>query len=73
MVSPHTAYPISKKYSSIVSTVSNLEPSTVGNIFKHANNPFSFFPAIGLFSVEFALGYCNNMNYNKKNTPVCHK
>jgi hypothetical protein len=66
MVSPKTAFPISQKYSSILSTVSKLEPSVVGNIFKHANNPLSFFPSIGLFSVEFALAYCNNMNYNKK-------
>ena len=66
MVSPKTAIPISQKYSSILSTVSRLEPSVVGNIFKHANNPLSFFPSIGLFSVEFALAYCNNMNYSKK-------
>ena len=68
MISPRTAYPISVKYSMIPHTVAKLEPSEVGHIFKNAGNPFSFFPSIGLFSVEFALGYCNNMHY--KNNAV---
>jgi len=66
MVSPRTAHPISVKYAAIPLVVSRMEPSEVGNIFRHAaNNPYSFFPSYGLFSVEFALGYCNNMHYKR--------
>ena len=63
MVSPRTAHPISIKYNSIPIVVSRLEPIEIGTIFKNAQNPFAFFPSIGMFSVEFALGYCNKMNY----------
>ena len=56
---------MAKKYALIPLVVSRLEPAEVGNIFKHADNPLSFFPSIGLFSVEFALGYCNNMHYKR--------
>jgi hypothetical protein len=65
MVSPRTAYPLAKKYALIPITVSHLDPIEVG---KHAaSNPLSFFPSTGLFSIEFALGYCNNMHYGKRN------
>ena len=64
MVSPRTAYPLSKKYNVIPVAVSKLDPIDVG---KHAaSNPLAFFPSTGLFSIEFALGYCNNMHYNKR-------
>ena len=67
-VSPRTAYPISKKYSLIPLTVSKLDPVDVG---KHAaSNPLTFFPSTGLFSIEFALGYCNNMHYKKTESAV---
>jgi hypothetical protein len=61
LVSPRTALPLAKKYASLPGAVAKLEPSEVGTIFRHAKDPFSFFPSIGMFSVEFALGYCNNM------------
>lgn len=65
LVSPKTAHPIVQKYVTVPLVVSRLDPQEVGSIFKHTQNPFSFFPAIGLFSVEFALGYCNNMHYKR--------
>lgn len=71
-VSPRTANPIANKFSMIPMVVASLEPTEVGNIFKHAENPFSFFPAIGLFSVEFALGYCNNMHYKRIESAASH-
>lgn len=70
MVSPRTSQSIVQKYIAIPICVSKLEPSSVGIIFKHSSNPHSFFPAIGLFSTEFALGYCNNMHF--KRTEIGH-
>lgn len=63
LVSPRTAQPIAVKYAVVPLAVAKLEPSEIGTIFKHTKSPFSFFPSIGLFAVEFALGYCNNMHY----------
>ena len=68
LVSPRTAQPIALKYAAVPLAVARLEPSDVGTIFKHTQSPFSFFPSIGLFGVEFALGYCNNMHYKPPST-----
>ena len=65
MVSPKTSHTIVQKYIAIPASVAKLEPSSVGTIFKHSSNPHSFFPSIGLFSTEFALGYCNNMHFKR--------
>ena len=68
MVSPKTAKPIILKYSSLPRIVNNLEPNSVSVIFKNSNNHLSFFPSLGLFSIEFALAYCVNLHAkNKKN------
>ena len=69
VVSPRTAHPIVQKYIAVPLAVSRLDPQEVGTIFKHAQHPFSFFPSMGLFSVEFALGYCNNMHYKRADAP----
>ena len=65
LVSPRTAKPLADKYAALPKVVARLEPSDVGHIFKHASNPFVYFPALGLFSAEFALGYCHNMHYKR--------
>jgi hypothetical protein len=70
IVSPRTAHPIVQKYISIPLNVARLEPQEVGALFKNSQNPFSFFPTIGMFSVEFALGYCNNMHCKKSDSAV---
>jgi hypothetical protein len=64
------SFSITKKYRNICSIVSQLDSSTVAGIFKHANTPYVFFPSLGLFSVEFFLGYCNNLHSSKKTESV---
>jgi hypothetical protein len=39
-------------------------------IFKHAGHPEAYFPLFGLFSAEFALGYCHNLNAKRGETDV---
>lgn len=61
-ISPRTGAALYKKYTILPKVVAKLEPAEVGCVFKHSTDPNSFFPLLGLFSVEFALGYCNNMH-----------
>jgi hypothetical protein len=66
IISPRTSALVAEKYSCLPSLIAKLEPTEVGHIFKNVNNPHAFFPSIGLFSVEFSLGYCFNMHTAKK-------
>lgn len=61
-ISPRTGSAIYRKYTILPKVIAKLEPADVGCVFKNSSDPFSFFPFLGLFSVEFALGYCNNMH-----------
>ena len=65
--SPRTSKLISEKYSYLPGVVAKLGPSEVGQIFKSSKSPYSFFPSLGLFSIEFSLGYCHNMHFTKRN------
>ena len=65
IISPRTSHLISDKYRALPLAVSKLEPIEVGHIFKNAQNPFTFFPALGIFSAEFSLCYCHNMHFHK--------
>lgn len=67
MISPSTSKLIYEKYNSLPEIVLKLDPSNVAQIFKCTKNPFAFFPTVGLFSIEFSLGYCNSMHCSKKN------
>jgi hypothetical protein len=68
VVSPRTAKSIADKYAALPKVVARLEPSEVGQIFKHAASPCTYFPTLGLFCAEFALGYCHNMHYKRTGT-----
>jgi len=65
VVSPRTALPIALKYSIIPKVVEKLDQSEVGSIFKHCSSSQTFYPRIGLFANEFALGYCFNLRAKK--------
>ena len=72
MISPRTGKLIAAKYSALPSLVSKIEPAEIGSIFKHSGDPFAFFPTVGLFSTEFALGYCHNLNAKRVETEISH-
>jgi hypothetical protein len=62
-MSPETAKCVYEKYKALPHIVKSLDPSEVGLILKsRQNNLFSFYPSLGLFSTDFALGYCNNLH-----------
>lgn len=64
--SPRTSTFLAQKYFCLPRIINKLDPATVGNIFKNCKNPHAFFPALGIFSLEFSLGYCHNMHASKK-------
>lgn len=72
MISPRTGKLIAAKYAALPTLVSKIEPSEIGSIFKHSADPFAFFPTVGLFSTEFALGYCHNLNVKRGETEISH-
>jgi len=72
MISPRTGKLIAAKYAALPTLVSKIEPSEIGIIFKHSSDPFAFFPTVGLFATEFALGYCHNMNAKRAETEISH-
>jgi hypothetical protein len=72
MISPRTGKLIAAKYAALPNVVSKIEPSEVGSMFKHSSDPVAFFPLVGLFSTEFALGYCHNLNSKRCETDVSH-
>jgi len=52
----------SKKWDAISETVRNLDAPSVGKILKKSKHEFIFFPSLGIFSNEFCVVYCNNLN-----------
>jgi hypothetical protein len=67
VVSPRAAAPMADKYAALPAIVARMEPSDIGYVFKHAQQPHAFLPSMGLFAVEFALGYCHNLHYRRSN------
>lgn len=65
VVSPRTAAPLAAKYAALPAIVARMEPADIGYVFKHVQHPHAFMPSMGLFAVEFALGYCHNMHYKR--------
>lgn len=62
MISPSTAKCIYQKYNVLPDIVKSLEPSEVSLILKSQRNLYAFYPRLGLFSTDFAVGYCNNLH-----------
>lgn len=54
--------PSVNRYRILPSVLASLEPTEVGTIFRHVQDPHRFFPAWGLFATEFALAYCHNLH-----------
>ena len=52
----------SKKWEAISETVRHLDAPSVGKILKKSSTKFIFFPALGIFSNEFCVVYCTNLN-----------
>lgn len=67
LVSPRSAAPMAAKYAALPAIVARMEPSDIGYVFKNAQQPHAFLPSMGLFAVEFALGYCHNLHYRRAN------
>lgn len=51
-----------EKYTNLPRHIDRLEPTSVAHIFKEYKGPMTFYPHIGIFFHEFALGYCYNLH-----------
>lgn len=50
------------KYKRLPQYVDTLEPTSIAQIFKSYKKTELFFPTLGLFFSDFALGYCYNLH-----------
>jgi hypothetical protein len=55
-----------EKYRFIPRVVANLDSNQLSHMFRTSADPLTFFPTIGLFAHEFALGYCFNQSLKRQ-------
>ena len=58
-----------EKYRFIPRVVANLDSNQLSHMFRSSADPLTFFPAIGLFAHEFAIGYCVNQSLKRQLNP----
>ena len=58
-----------EKYRFIPRVVANLDSTQLSHMLRSSADPLTFFPAIGLFAHEFAIGYCVNQSLKRQLNP----
>lgn len=67
LISPNTRKLTFERYKLIPKVVGSIDPKQMGSILSKFKSTCTFFPSVGMFSTEIALGYCYLMNNKQGN------